>query len=231
MDNNLDIRVYPLDEPKNSTLAFASVAVDDIAVIRGIRVIEGGDGLFVSMPQTKSKEDKYHDVAFPLSGDLRKEIVSGVLDEYDYQTSLHPEKRGYDNNSVEKSGKATEDVNLSVKVFPITEPKGNTLAFASVGLNDVMAIRGIRVVNGDKGVFISMPQSKDKAGGYHDVAFPLSGSLRKAMLNAILSDFEGATQDKKPSIGEQLAEGKAKAANHTAPERTSAAKRAPGYGR
>jgi DNA-binding cell septation regulator SpoVG len=47
--NNLDARVYPIDEPKGNTLAFASVAVDDLAAIRGIRVVDSVKGLFIAI--------------------------------------------------------------------------------------------------------------------------------------------------------------------------------------
>jgi stage V sporulation protein G len=65
-----------------------------------------------------------------------------------------------------------ENFDLSVKVYPINEPQGATLAFASVGINDLVAIQGVRVVNGEKGLFVTMPQSQDKNGEYHDIAYP-----------------------------------------------------------
>ena len=65
------------------------------------------------------------------------------------------------------------DTNIDVRVFPIDEPLGKTKAFATVTLDDMAAICGIRVVQGDKGDFVSMPQSQDKDGNYHDVAFPV----------------------------------------------------------
>jgi stage V sporulation protein G len=123
-------------------------------------------------------------------------------------------------------------VKLDIKVFPIAEPKGDTLAFASVGLDDTAAIRGIRVVNGEKGNFVSMPQSKDKDGNYHDVAFPLSGDLRRAISKGVLDEFKHQTAERKQGIGERLAENKEQAAQYaaTAEPRMAAAKKAPGLG-
>jgi hypothetical protein len=37
------------------------------------------------MPQSKSKDGKYYDVAFPTTGGLRKEITAAVLEEYEKQ--------------------------------------------------------------------------------------------------------------------------------------------------
>jgi len=227
----LDVRVYPIEEPKGNTLAFASINVDDLAAIRGIRIVNGAKGLFVTMPQSQDSTGLYHDIAFPLSGDLRKEMTVALLDEYGRQTSLDPNQRGYEKPEMSADSRPAGDVQLDVKVFPIAEPKGDTLAFASVGLDDVLAIRGIRIVNSDKGAFVSMPQSKDRSGEYHDVAFPLSGDLRRAISNAVLSEFKQMTAEKKQGIGERLAEGKAQAAQQSASATDrSAAKKSPGLG-
>lgn len=230
-NNTLDIRVYPIDEPKGNTLAFASIAIDDLAAIRGVRVVSSEKGLFVTMPQSQDNTGIYHDVAFPLSGDLRKEINSAVLDEYDRQVKIGS-GYGYERSENDAgSYRNASDVKLDVKVFPIAEPKGDTLAFASVGLDDTVAIRGIRVVNSDKGAFVSMPQSKDKNGEYHDVAFPLSGDLRKAISNSILSEYKQQAAEKKQGIGERLAEGKEQSAQYAASASDrSMAKKAPGLG-
>ena len=82
IDTKLDVRVYPIEEPKGNTKAFASIAIEDLVAIRGIRIVEGAKGLFVSMPQSKDDSGEYHDIAFPLTADLRKEISKSVLAEY-----------------------------------------------------------------------------------------------------------------------------------------------------
>jgi stage V sporulation protein G len=234
-NNSLDVRVYPIDEPKGNTLAFASVAIDDLAAIRGIRVVNGEKGMFVTMPQSQDNSGQYHDIAFPLNGDLRKEMNAAVLEEFDRQASLYPEQRGYEKSENGANGRSAADVKLDIKVFPIAEPKGDTLAFASVGLNDTAAIRGLRIVNGEKGNFVSMPQSKDKEGNYHDVAFPLSGDLRKAISKGVLDEFKQQTaersEQRKQGIGARLAEGKEQAAQFAAAAPAmSVAKKAPGLG-
>ena len=121
-----------------------------------------------------------------------------------------------------------KDVNLNVNVFPIEEPKGSTMAFASVSVDDLIAIRGIRVVNGENGLFVSMPQSKDKAGEFHDVAFPIDGQLRKAMDKAILDKYAAEKgiekPEKKPSLNVRVNEGKKKVAQQQRKEMKMAAK-------
>lgn len=63
------------------------------------------------------------------------------------------------------------NVKLDVRAYPIAEPKGNTVGFASVTINDMFAVHGIRVMNGEKGIFAAMPSVKDSKGEYRDVCF------------------------------------------------------------
>ena len=79
----LDVRIYPLKkQEENSTKAFASVTVEDLIAIKGIRVVEGSKGHFVTMPQSRDNEGNYHDIAFPVNGDLRKAMNKAILDEF-----------------------------------------------------------------------------------------------------------------------------------------------------
>jgi len=214
-DSNVDVRVYPIDEPKGNTLAFANVRIDGMVAINGIRAVNSDKGVFVAMPQSQDNTGLYHDTAFPLNKELRKTIADAVIAEFATQANLYPEQRGYVKSEQDTSViKNVEDIKLDVKVFPFDDPKGDTLAFASIGLDDAVAIRGIRVVNSDKGPFVSMPQSQDRDGKFHDVAFPLSGDLRKAVSNAVLADFRQQSAERKQSIGKQLAAGAEKSAQY-----------------
>jgi stage V sporulation protein G len=107
-----------------------------------------------------------------------------------------------------------ENFDLSVKVYPINEPQGATLAFASVGINDLVAIQGVRVVNGEKGLFVTMPQSQDKNGEYHDIAYPLNADLRKQISYEVLNayDKEMDISQAKRSIESKLQNGASRSA-------------------
>lgn len=236
----LDVRVYPINEPQGKTLAFASVSVGDIAAIRGIRVIQGKERPYVSMPQNKDKSGDFHDLACPIVSDLRKEMNSAVLNEWEKQAALAPEERGYEKHEYNKDSlRKPGEIAYKVSVNPVQNPQGNTLAYASVTLDDAVAINSIRLIKSDKGLFVSMPQSKDKEGKFHDVAFPLSGDVRKAICADIMTEFEKKTKEigeKKQGIGEKLAAGAEKVAQYVATAAAtpapamSAAKRGPGIG-
>lgn len=68
-------------ENKN-TKGFASVTFDDLLCVTGITIIEGKNGLFVSMPQAKNKDGEYHDIVFPITKEGRKAINDKIIEEY-----------------------------------------------------------------------------------------------------------------------------------------------------
>jgi len=226
-DTKLDVRVYPIDEPKSSTRAFASICIDDLLAIRGIRVYENEKGMTVAMPQSKDKDNKFHDIAYPLTGELRKEITATVLKEYERAANLAPEQRGYDPRAKgDESNAQMRDVKLDIRIHHIEEPKGNTKAFATVGIDDLAVIRGVRVVDSYKGLFVTMPQSKNSEGEYHDIAFPVVGNLRKEITQAVLDGYSANERaaDRKPKLSDGLRDGAAKAAGHAAMPRETVAK-------
>lgn len=76
-----------------------------------------------------------------------------------------------------------------------------TKAFASVTLDDALVITGITVIEGNKGLFVSMPQSKgkDKDGNikYFDVVFPTTKEGREAIIETVLEAYEKEAGTKK----------------------------------
>jgi stage V sporulation protein G len=123
----LDIKIYPLNEKideKNkasTTKAFASVTIEDLVAINSIRVVEGSKGLFVSMPQSMDKEGNYHDIAFPVSGDLRKALNKAVLEEY------HSHLKKEYHSLTKKGDKLIVKYSSVDRLFSIYEADGETL--------------------------------------------------------------------------------------------------------
>ena len=226
-NTKLDVRVYPIDEPKGSTMAFANVSFNDSVAIHGIRVISDKKGLSVSMPQSLDKKtNRSYDIAFPLNGDLRKAINEAVLKEYDQQAVLTPDQRGYEKPDMNAANNINaEDIKLDIRVYPIADSQSSIKAFASASIDDIIAIRGIRVINSEeKGLFVTMPQSKDKENKYHDTAFPIVSGLREKMTAKILDGYNAAEKTNEKSLANGLKTGAVKAAEQTSAPRESASK-------
>lgn len=75
-----DVRVYPVRDEK--VRAFISIVFDRCFMINDIKVIQGKDGLFVSMPSRKRKNGEFKDVAHPLNSETRKWVEERILGVY-----------------------------------------------------------------------------------------------------------------------------------------------------
>jgi len=52
-------KMTKLDKKDSSLKAFANVVLDDKLLLKGVKVVEGKDGLFVAMPQQQGKDGKW----------------------------------------------------------------------------------------------------------------------------------------------------------------------------
>lgn len=68
-------------------------------------------------------------------------------------------------------------------------PEGNCRASASVNLNGSFAIRGVKVMEGANGLFVSMPSYRTGNGEYKDVCFPCTREARNEMSEAVLHAY------------------------------------------
>ncbi|HPN73033.1 MAG TPA: septation protein SpoVG family protein [Candidatus Omnitrophota bacterium] len=70
-----------------STRAFCDLLVMDTLVVKGLRVVQGKDGLFLSMPQQQGKDGKWYDTVMPVSKEIRKGLEKMVIGEYQSEVS------------------------------------------------------------------------------------------------------------------------------------------------
>ncbi len=76
-----EVRITLRDEPKLK--AFANITFDDSFVIRGLKIINGQKGFFVSMPSRKRTDGSFQDIVHPVCVNLRKHIEDKVLEAFD----------------------------------------------------------------------------------------------------------------------------------------------------
>ncbi len=70
----IDVRINSLTPGEGNVKAIASANLDDCFAVKNIRVIEGRNGLFVSMPSYKGADGEYHDLCFPTTPEMRKQL-------------------------------------------------------------------------------------------------------------------------------------------------------------
>lgn len=75
-----EVVIRPVEDER--LRAYVSMTLDDALVIKDIKIVEGKNGLFVSMPSRRRKNGKYQDIAHPINTDFRKEVETRIFDEY-----------------------------------------------------------------------------------------------------------------------------------------------------
>ena len=74
-------RVHKL-ENGSSLKAFVDVVIDEAFVIKGVKIVEGKNGLFAGMPKSEGKDGKWYDVVKILKDDLKQKFQDIVLAAY-----------------------------------------------------------------------------------------------------------------------------------------------------
>ena len=70
--------------------------------------------------------------------------------------------------------------------------EGKMKAIVSVTLDDEFVVHDIKVIEGEKGLFIAMPSRKTTDGEYRDIAHPINSETRQQMQDVILREYEKA---------------------------------------
>lgn len=65
-------------------------------------------------------------------------------------------------------------------------------AVVSITIDDVFVVHDIKVIEGEKGLFIAMPSRKSTDGEYRDIAHPINSETREVLQNLILKAYNEA---------------------------------------
>jgi stage V sporulation protein G len=75
-----------------------------------------------------------------------------------------------------------------VKVIPVDDEK--LKAFVSIVFDQCFVVTDIKIINGPKGLFVSMPSKKRKDGTFKDIAHPLNNQMRQYLEEKVLSVYK-----------------------------------------
>lgn len=81
-------------------------------------------------------------------------------------------------------------VQYDVRIFG-AKSSGTQRASATVDINGVFAVRGVKVLESSKGLFVAMPQYKVGAD-YKDICFPCTKEAREQFNSAVMKAYEQA---------------------------------------
>ena len=81
-----------------------------------------------------------------------------------------------------------------IRVRKITK-EGKMKAVVSITIDEEFVVHDIKVIEGEKGLFIAMPSKKTADGEYRDIAHPINSDTRETLQKMILDRYEQAMQE------------------------------------
>lgn len=195
----INVRTNKLGNSENGVKGLATVTFGDAFKVQSIAIMEGKNGLFVSMPSYKSKqvdEDGkavYKDICNPITKGFRDQLYGAILSSFENEREA---------TIGEADGRTTP--NYGIKVTPL-ENAGNTVGIARIYLEDAFVVGNVSIKKTNDGkLFASMPSFKtsqvDENGKavYKDICYPANKEFRqelqKAVINAYLETTVGIEQ-------------------------------------
>ena len=81
-----------------------------------------------------------------------------------------------------------------VRVRKVTK-EGKMRAVVSITIDDVFVVHDIKVIEGEKGLFIAMPSRKASDGEYRDIAHPINSETRDKIQSLILEKYQEVSSE------------------------------------
>jgi len=79
--NITQVKVFPVTEEKLK--AYVSIVLDDCFLVSDLKVIQGPNGLFISMPSKRKKNGEFKDIAHPITTEFRQMVQERILEAFD----------------------------------------------------------------------------------------------------------------------------------------------------
>ena len=75
------------------------------------------------------------------------------------------------------------------------EKEGKMKAVVSITIDDEFVVHDIKIIEGEKGMFIAMPSRKAADGEYRDIAHPINTATRERLQSMILSKYQETLEE------------------------------------
>ncbi len=82
--------------------------------------------------------------------------------------------------------------------------EGKLKAVVSITIDGEFVVHDIKVIEGEKGMFIAMPSKKSLDGEYRDVAHPIISGTREKIQTSILEKYEQSLEEEEPEVVDEI---------------------------
>lgn len=96
-----EVRLFIVNDVKLK--AYGIITLDDVFLVRDLKIIQGNTGLFVAMPTRKQKDGEFQDIAHSINNEMREYVEAEVLKAYHQRmeemendkkvVQLHPDQK------------------------------------------------------------------------------------------------------------------------------------------
>lgn len=153
-------------------VARSTLLVNNMFLVNDVNLVSGKNGLCVLMPSLKRENGDFQDFALFNSKEERDKVTVLIMKEYMNRISIlnEPYTKGM-------------EVNLFI------DERGKQKAYATVVIEGKMRINRIRVMEGENGLYVSMPKKKDAWGNYHEVVSMPTPEAYRALNELVLHEY------------------------------------------
>ena len=78
--------------------------------------------------------------------------------------------------------------------------EGKMKAVVSITIDDEFVVHDIKVIEGEKGLFVSLPSRRNVKGEWVEHCFPMTKELRAKLSAAVLEAYEAAVQNEEAAV-------------------------------
>lgn len=198
------IKINAVKSEDSQVRGFATVTFGDSLVVRNIAIVERKDSgeLFVSMPShrtndvTEKGEPIYRDICNPITKEFYDELNANILHAYNERNTLAGKDVTF-GTDIEGKG-----LPFTVKVTPVNREESNLRGIGRIFLDNSFVITNVRMIEGKKGMFISMPdyrteKYKDGKPIYREIVFPITKEFREKLYGEFEREYARAQSKEK----------------------------------
>jgi stage V sporulation protein G len=95
MELHIEVKRMMTFENEGNVKALCDVDVNEQFLIRNLRIVDGKNGLFVSMPRLQTKRGQWIDLVSPLKPEIKEQINASLLAYYEENRASKEEAEGY----------------------------------------------------------------------------------------------------------------------------------------
>ena len=79
---NVKITVRKYESANSKTKAFIELKLDEVLIVKGLSLVKGRNGLFLSFPSSKGKDNNYYNSVYSLNEDWKSQLEKACIKKY-----------------------------------------------------------------------------------------------------------------------------------------------------